>query len=135
MGIFNDRLMLIQVDGNRWETARDLEYHVGAKGSEERIRVPKGYKTDLASVPWPATLFIPKSGDYNPAAVIHDYLYGKRGKVIVYDSQGQAYAMLYSRKDCDDIFLEAMVALKVNPFKARIIYSAVRTFGWKAWND
>lgn len=135
MGVFNDKLVLVQIDGDKWETNRDLEYHVGAKNSEERIFVPARYKTDLASVPWPATLFIPKSGAYNPAAVVHDFLYQRKGKILVKDSQGNTYPKFYTRKECDEIFLEAMIALGVNSFKARIMFSAVRTFGWKGWND
>lgn len=135
MGVFNDRLDLIQIDGDKWETGRDLEYHVGEKGSDERIRVPKGFVTDLASVPWPATLFIPKSGAYNPAAVIHDYLYQKKGNLIVYDKAGVAWPKIYSLKECDDIFLEAMIALGVNKIKAKIMYTAVRVFGQTAWDS
>lgn len=135
MGVFTDRLELLQIDGDKWETGRELEYDVGEKGSDERIIVPKGYITDLASVPWPATLFIPKSGDFNPCAVIHDYLYNKQGRIIVYDRKGLIIPKIYSRKQCDDIFLEAMLALKVNWLKARIMYSAVRTFGQIAWDS
>lgn len=135
MGVFTDRLELIQIDGDKWETGRDLEYHLGYKGSDLRLIVLKGYITDLASVPWPATLFISKSGDYNPCAVLHDDLYSRQGRVILYDKNGNGIPKIYSRKDCDEIFLESMLALKVNPIKARIMYTAVRVFGQVAWNN
>lgn len=150
MGIFTDRLELVHIDGERWETGRDLEYHVGYKGSDERIRIPQGYITDLASVPWLATLFIPRSGFYNACAVLHDYLYHKQGRVVLYDRNDHTIPRVYSRAECDEIFLEAMNALidtmpgdtpiqrlnrSIARSKARIMYAAVRTFGQWAWDN
>ena len=107
---------------------RAFEYYVGEVAhTHERIRVPKGFKTDFASVPWPASMLIPKDGDYNQAAVVHDYLYSMLGKLPENE-------YTYSRDECDRIFLEAMGVLGVNKFKRRIMYRGVRIgggFGWR----
>jgi len=110
---------------NLWETARAFSYYVGSEDSEDEIRVEKGFKTDLASVPWPATLFIPKSGSPNQAAVLHDHLYFHLGD----DPKGTHR----TRKACDRIFMEAMKVLGVPWWKRTTMYAAVRVGGWAAW--
>ncbi|MCX5786198.1 MAG: DUF1353 domain-containing protein [Elusimicrobia bacterium] len=52
------------------------------------------------------------------AAVIHDFLYWTQKR---------------SRRESDDIFLEAMGVLKVSPFQKLPLYWAVRSFGWWVW--
>jgi len=49
---------------------------------------------------------------------VHDYLYqtGER-----------------SRKEADDIFKEAMLVSGTAPWKATVMYWAVRLFGWAAY--
>jgi len=37
------------------------------------VVIPVGFVTDLASVPWFGRIFIPVSGNYNKATVLHDY--------------------------------------------------------------
>lgn len=101
-----------------WRVDRVLEYHVGREGSKEVIRVPKGFITDFASVPRLFWMVIPPDGEYTAAAVVHDYLYHKH---------------IYKRKRSDKIFLEAMKTLKVPFWKRRIMYRAVRLFGWVPW--
>lgn len=120
MSSFTDHLTVTQISGELWQTEREFEYHVGQEDSGERIVVPKGFITDFASVPWPASMLIPMSGQYNQAAVLHDYLYS---------------IQTLPRKRCDDIFLEAMTVLGVNVFKRQIMYRAVRIGGWMPWND
>jgi len=125
MSSFTDALTLTYLPkANMWVTDRQFTYFVGIENSKENIDVPKGFKTDLASVPWPAVMFIPKSGKGNQAFVLHDFLYFKRGKINNRE---------YSRSKCDRIFLEAMHVLDVNWFKRKIIYRAVRLGGWVPW--
>lgn len=105
---------------NLWKTDRELIYYVGEEDSDDVITVPKGFITDLASVLWPASTIIPKSGKYNGAAVVHDYLYSEHKR---------------PRKECDIIFLEAMEVLNVPLWKRLIMYRAVRMFGWIPWRN
>ena len=107
-------------DGKHWKTVEDFEYHVGSEESKERIYVPRGFTTDLASIPRPFWSIIGGPwGKYGYAAIVHDYLY--------------KYA-LYPRKRCDEIFLEAMEVLKVPAWKRNTMFWAVRTFAWPGWN-
>ena len=63
-------------------------------------------------------MIIPKSGKFNAAAVVHDYLY---------------FSKLRTRQEADKIFLEAMECLDVPLWKRRVMYRAVRMFGWIPW--
>lgn len=119
MSSFTEKLVLTQIGPELWQTTREFSYHVGYEGSPDVITVPEGFITDCASVPFPAKMFIPVSGQYNQAAVVHDYLYATQTR---------------TRKEADDIFLEAMTVLGVNWFKRQVMYRAVRLGGWLPWN-
>lgn len=82
------------------------------------IIVPVGFATDLASIPVGLWNILPKSGRYDRAAVIHDYLYQFNG---------------CTRKDADDILDEAMGVLKVGGVRKFMIYHGVRIGGWNTW--
>ena len=47
-------------------------------GGSVWVRVPKGFTTDLASIPRAFTWLIPKLGRHLVPAVVHDYCYVKR---------------------------------------------------------
>lgn len=96
------------------------------------IVVPTGFVTDLASIPrvvWTLIGWTP-DGLHRNAAIVHDFIYQRRGRVpAIYISP----ARFFSRKECDQVFKEAMLSLGVSKIKANIMYGAVRTFGWLAW--
>ena len=94
--------------GKWWKTERDFEYHVGAEGSKEVIIVKKGFLSDMASTQMPR-LLLPQ------CAVLHDWNYQEQK---------------YSRKRCDEIFLESMSVMKVNPIIKWSFYLVVRLFGF-----
>jgi len=99
-----------------WEIYEDLTYKDDKLGI--KVTVPKGQTTDFASIPrifWP---ILPPVGRYSRAAVVHDYLY-RHG--------------LFTRKDCDLIFLHAMEELNVAKWKRIVMYWAVRLFGAPAY--
>ena len=112
-------IIVKKLDNHLWELHVPLEYHVGHADSSEVITVPEGFITDFASVPRAFWWLLPPAGKYAGAALVHDYLYRTH---------------LYSRKDADDIFLEAMEVLQVPRWKREIMYYAVRMFGWKAYS-
>lgn len=80
--------------------------------------VPAGFETDFASVPRMFWRVLPPWGKYSPAAVLHDYLYGKR---------------IGTRDIADKIFLEVMEMLNVPAWKRYPMYWGVRAFGWMIW--
>lgn len=107
-----------------WELYEPLEYHVGSEESPEVIAIPRGTRTDFASVPIGFRNLFPKDGEYTPAAIIHDFLYSTRGL------HGR-----YTRKRCDEIFIEAMKVVGVGFIRRKLMYRAVRIGGWVAWNQ
>ncbi len=101
-----------------------LSYHVGAEDSLEVITVPAGFVTDFASSPFGTRNTFPALGPWSRAAIIHDYGYSLRGALP---------NKTYSRKEIDDIFLEAMTVLRVPAWKRSLMYRAVRLFGERGW--
>jgi len=95
-----------------WEIYENFSYE--DRKLDLVIEIPKGAKTDFASIPrifWP---ILPPVGRYSKAAVVHDYCY-RHG--------------LFTRKISDLIFLHAMEELKVPKWKRIIMYRAVGLFG------
>lgn len=107
----SDTMWIVQTVGLAWE--------VGRIGSGDLIEIPHETVTDLASVPRILWTVLPPFGRHTNAAVLHDVLY-RTG-----DTRGRAWA--------DRQFLEAMRALDVPALRARIIWAAVRVFGWWNW--
>ncbi len=119
MSFNKEPLTVTQVSSILWKIEREITYHVGSPDSKDVIVVPKGFITDFASVPWPANMLIPLSGNHNMAAVVHDYLYCVQTR---------------TRLESDKIFLEALTVLGVNWFKRQIMYRAVRIGGGRPWD-
>ncbi len=75
--------------------------------------IPKGFRTDFASIPKAFRMIVSPIGLHGKAAVLHDYLceYG-----------------YMTRKEADEIFLEAMKILGVGWVRRTIMYKAVRAY-------
>lgn len=84
------------------------------------VTVPRGFVTDLASIPRSLWSILPRDGDYAHAAILHDYLYW-------FQSTSREYA--------DNVFRIAMRDLEVSPSQVSSIYGAVRTLGQSAWDS
>ena len=89
------------------------------------IRIPKGFETDLASIPRIFTPLITKNGKHRRAAIVHDYLYSVRGRL----PSGE----VLNRKQCDDLFREALSVCGVKRWKRWAMHAAVRSGGWVFW--
>ncbi|WP_108061099.1 DUF1353 domain-containing protein [Poseidonibacter lekithochrous] len=121
MSSFTNALKVTPInDGKSWVILSEFQYEIGALGSGNLINVKENFITDFASVPWPLTILIPRWGKYGKAAVLHDWLYWNQTK---------------TRKEADDIMLEAMDILNVEEWKKKLIYNGVRFFGFFAWNS
>ena len=83
--------------------------------------MPGGFITDFASVPRGLWNIFPPDGKYTQAAVLHDFLYSNKGDVPKGKNR--------SKKECDQIFMEAMEVLGVPWMKRHLMYRAVRLFG------
>ncbi len=127
-----DRLHAATRQGRQdWAVEAPLTYRTRAG---DRITVPAGFVTDLASIPRPATaLFVP-SGGYTLAAVVHDWLYATRGSCLWKGHpRGCIRSMPYTRAEADQILLQAMTDLNVGRFTRVVIWAAVRLGGGKGF--
>jgi Protein of unknown function (DUF1353) len=86
----------------------------------QRVQVPAGFVTDLASIPWPLwSTGLRPDGQYAIAAVIHDYLYWTQAR---------------KRSEADDILKMGMQDLRVGVATMGAIYAGVRVGGQPAWD-
>ena len=119
------------------DEGRDLLKYCGVRVSNKNVvSVPKGYITDLASVPRFCWAFIAPF-DVARAAVVHDILYEKintayKGEKILTKHDRERY-----RKVADDVFKEGMESAvpPVPKWKIWAAYNAVRVFGRWAINS
>lgn len=119
MSSFTKPLTVTKIGTRLWRVERQFTYFVGEEDSNEWITVPRGFKTDLTSIPkifW--TIMGHPAGKYVQSAVLHDYMY---------------FNAVYIRKRCDEIFEESMRVLKVFWLQRKIMYLAVRMWGWIGW--
>lgn len=96
-----------------------------------RVTIPKGFVHDFATIPTIATKITglkPDDPDYAQAAILHDFLCRFRKIDLCYKDGRVLKVLDISRKECDDIFLEAMKSLNCPPWKYNLIYAAVRTY-------
>jgi len=75
------------------------------------IIVPSGFVTDFTSGNILSHIFVPRTGKYTKASVIHDFML-KSPK--------------YSKCQADIVFHEALLLLEVNRFKARGMFLGVK---------
>lgn len=94
---------------------KPLEY-VSSDGT--LYTVPKGFKTNFASIPKVFRCFIEPTGKWTNASVLHDYLYEVGYKIGV------------SRKQADKLFYDAMIDSFVANITANIMWFCVRAFAY-----
>lgn len=112
----------VMLDGRRVKVLRDFYCVVSIDGVYRHIIVPTGFISNLASVPRVLWAWIPQSGRYSYAAVVHDWLYHQRGWI-------NDYLPDLTRKEADKIFLELMKFYQVGFVRRKLMYAAVRVGG------
>lgn len=120
--IQKERIYTPDDKGKEYLLLKDVEVYTSF---DQLIRIPAGFKWDLSSVPrllWP---ILPPDGDFEIAALIHDYLYRTT------DSLGDKYC---TRKEAD---YEMYVWSKATNNKRKwfridnwLRWKGVRIFGW-----
>lgn len=103
-----------------WRIERACRWYEKKTGI--RIRVPKGYLSDLSSIPRPLQSWIRPFDLSILAPVVHDWLYEHEGKVDGYER--------LTRKQCDKIFLRIMKREGVPFIRRNLAYWGVRIGGW-----
>ena len=91
------------------------DYEDGKLINKNDYVVPKGFITDLASIPALMRIFFSRVGKSRKPAVFHDHMYGVKWK---------------TRKRCDKMFRQMLLERDMNRFSAWSYYRAVRAFGW-----
>jgi len=116
-----------------WALTEELTY-APSDGSGV-ITVPKGFVTDLASIPQFFWDLLPPDGPWVKAAVIHDYLYYTQGTgVWKCHPRSITSPTDYTRPQADWILRDAMRDRGVDGFRRNIIYDAVRFGGQHGWD-
>lgn len=106
--MFTDRTVRVeQLSGTTWRLLAAIVY--------DGFRVPPGYVTDFASVPKAMSWLIPKSGEYNAAAILHDWLI-----------TDQLPTGSITSVEVDKTFREAMKALGVPFARLWLMWAGVR---------
>lgn len=83
--------------------------------------IPKGFKTDLSSIPRPLwSIYSPRYAPFIGPGILHDYLYRCSEK--------------HSRKFADKVYYSALVENGVSKLTAWKFYITVRTSGWYFFN-
>ena len=152
MGSFNGFLDAKFIPPRNWSLDAPLKFKSETLTNKEReflvecgiqvtkttrtITVPKGYVTDLASVPRICWSFIAPF-DVARAAVVHDIMYEKingafKKGIIESKKEREIY-----RRIADNMFLEGMESAEppVSKWKIKSAYWAVRMFGRWAINS
>lgn len=96
-------------------------YRTGDKN--DIITIPKGFKTNFASIPRFLWSFLPPMGtaknQYFKSAILHDFAYDL------------CCSRFQNRKECDKLMLEAMTAIGISKSVKYILYYSARLFGKK----
>lgn len=126
---FEDALDVTPMDdGRNWQVLQNFYYRtdvmlwvdpVTKTLRRDRIVVPAGFITDFASIPRVLWNILPPTGKYTKAAVLHDWLYRTTN--------------LATRKQADDVLLEAMKVCGVSWWQRVAIYSGVRVGGMSSY--
>lgn len=91
----------------------------GQSAALSRVDVPKGFVTDLASIPAIFWTLLRPDGEYAYPAIVHDFLY---------------WMQTTTRAEADEIFRLGMQDFDVGKATVETIYRAVRAGGESAWS-
>lgn len=133
MSSFTKPLRVEAVDARQWKLLEEFGYYIGTENSNEYVPVPVGYVTDFATIPRAFWSVIPPWGKYGKAAVIHDFLC--TDKYFLRKTEDGVEKIECSRKQADDIFLEAMGVLGVDDVTKTMMYAAVRAYAIASGKD
>jgi len=101
-----------------WRLAHEMRVRIHGY----TITVPKGFETDLASVPPIFSAIISSFGNFNKSSILHDFLYENKGVLVD--------GTVLSRQECDRIFFDVMVLDGTTIWQAVIMWAAVRCWGF-----
>jgi len=103
---------------------------VNDDGSVVEVIVPRGFLTDLCSVPRAPFAYLLFGGLGNKAGVLHDALYSPYGEVRVEEMQSRKKIEV-TRDWADAVLYAALATCNVGWFARWMMYKGVRVFGWQ----
>ena len=103
-------------DDGRWIVAVPLIYQSDVAG--QVFIVPRGFQTDMASVPRLPLVFLLAGDTSRAASVVHDFLYSTH---------------TVSRQVADSVLREASAVTQVPAWRRWIMWAGVRLFGGSHW--
>lgn len=113
----------------RFKLLEPFRYVDPEKGID--LTIPAGFVTDFNSVPRAVWWYFSPT-DVLEAGLVHDWLYGYPDRFERLSSVGPHPPL--SRQQCDDIHRRILHLKGMRLTKRNVIYSALRSGGWKAWN-
>ena len=99
---------------------RELKWIPPSEGRFSTVRVPRGFVTDLASLPRVFWSIFPPTGPYTWAAIVHDYLY---------------WTQIIPRQDADEIMALGMRELGASELSIKTFYASLRVAGGFSWEN
>ena len=118
--MFKSWLDLRAYADREWIVLHDLEW----RSDTAHVIVPRGFVTDLASIPRPLRGLLDVTGPSRAPAVLHDYLYC---------FQRDAAGTPVTRRWADDLFRIALAGAGVSLVTRSLYWSGVRLGGWRYW--
>ena len=120
MSEFKDNEILLSVPQNGEIRTLQQDMFYFSDLAKTIIKVEKGLKTDLGSIPKILRGIFPNDGKAMFGYILHDYLY----------STG-----IFSRNKSDNILEEAMKTLGVSWWRRKSVRAGLKVGGWVAWNN
>lgn len=100
------------------------------------VVAPKGFVTDLASIPEALRPILHPDGPWAGGACIHDLLYQRAASPVPYpDTPAGNLSRSTDKAFADLMFLRIMESLGVDTFIRDSFYEAVKHFGWPSYAD
>lgn len=119
-----------EIADDNWRLDADLLVHV-TQPRPLLLFVPKGFQTDLASVPRVCWNLIAPFDDGMAGPIVHDWLYRHGGQARV-GATGSTILLL-SKADADGILNDLMEQDGVSTWRRVATYKAVQWFGGSSW--
>jgi len=119
----------------------DMTYIFELDGARFKLFVPALFIFDGASIPrltW-SIIGLTPHGSMDGPALPHDFIYHFKGEmpigsVFIKFSKGWVPVQEFHRKDADKLLTALCKHFKAaNRIQARLVWWAVRAFGWAAW--
>lgn len=123
--------MKLQSIPGGWRTVSEIVHN--DKKADITVFIEPGFETDLASIPSIFRVYVSNQDHrIRKPAIIHDFLYKKRGRCNLFDSW---LRKKLTRKEVDQVFYRHLRKMGVGKIKSYLMYLAVRIGGAFFWDE